>query len=77
MTKRRTVGPSFPMEDYQRTLREHSQGHEANPGGREPPAATRETSRPFTETPQRKPYLPVEDTSTPSVDDGVSFRQKL
>lgn len=58
-------------------MREHIVGHETLPGGRKPPGATRSTSMPFTETAQRKPYLPVEDTSEPDLDDGVSYRQTL
>lgn len=47
------------------------------PPKRRSPGPTRSTSEPYCETNQRKPYQPVEDHSTPSLDEGVSFRQKL
>ena len=58
-------------------VKEHVIGHETIPGGRKPPGPTRTTSHPYFETNQRKPYMPVEDISTPPLEDGVSFRQKL
>ena len=65
------------VEDIEKYRREQTQGHESIPGGRTPPGPTRETSRPFTETAQRKPYIPVADLREPTLDEGVSFRQKL
>lgn len=58
-------------------LKEQLTGHESIPGGRKAPGPTRTTSCPYSETPNRKPYLPVEDTSKPTLDDGVSFRQRI
>ena len=60
-------------DDY----REQIIGHETIPGGHKTYPPTRTTSRPYAETNQRKPYLPVEDISTPGLDEGVSYRQKL
>lgn len=65
------------QHDYERELREQMAGHDPLGRGRAAPEPTRTTSHPWTETDQRKPYLPVEDTSTPSLDDGVSFRQRI
>lgn len=65
------------MDDWEKQEREARVGHEFGEPGREAPAATRTTSCPWSETPQRKPLVPVEDISTPSIKDGVSFRQKL
>lgn len=66
--------PNDPLMDEQ--VRAQVRGHESDPGIK-PPAPTRTTSQPFTETDQRKPYLPVEDTSVPGLDDGTSFRQGI
>jgi hypothetical protein len=45
--------------------------------GSKAPAPTRTTSRPFAETVNEKPYMPVTDTSTPALEEGISFRQAL
>lgn len=58
-------------------LKEQFIGHESIPGGRSAPGPTRTTSFPYGETAQRKPYLPVEDTGTPTLEEGVSYRQRL
>jgi len=66
------------MDDsYAREMRDLSAGHDPLGRGAPPPAPTRTTACPWTETPQRKPYQPTEDISTPSLEDGVSFRQRL
>lgn len=62
---------------YEQEMREQVSGHDPLGRGEAPPGPTRTTSRPWAETDQRKPYLPVEDTSTPSLDEGLSFRQKF
>lgn len=58
-------------------MKEQILGHETIPGGHKTYGMTRTTSRPYTETDERKPYLPVQDTSIPKVEEGVSFRQAL
>lgn len=64
--------------DYERMVSEQQRGVDPLGEARHPaPGPTRTTSHPYTETNQRKPYLPVEDTSTPSLDDGVAYRQKI
>jgi hypothetical protein len=74
------MGESYPGEaEYHKQMQDNSIGAEP-PGG--PPKRycdepTRTTARPWAETDQRKPYLPTEDTSTPSLEDGVSFRQSF
>jgi hypothetical protein len=69
------LGCSMP-EGYENAMKEQVRGHEPDPG-RQAPGPTRTTSHPYAETNQRKPYLPTEDTSTPALDDGVSFRQSI
>lgn len=74
------VGESYPGEnEYRRQMQENTIGAEPPGGGekrycKEP---TRTTARPWAETDQRKPYLPTEDISEPSLEDGVSFRQSF
>jgi hypothetical protein len=71
-------GDGMP-DDYRQQMHDNVSGAEP-PGGdpkRACPAPTRTTARPWSETDQRKPYLPTEDISTPSLDDGVSFRQSF
>jgi hypothetical protein len=63
--------------EFERAMRDNISGHDPKGRGETPPGPTRTTSHPWAETNQRKPYQPVEDTSTPSLDDGVSYRQKL
>lgn len=65
------------MAEYERAMKEQMTGHETIPGGRKSPGPTVETSCPYTETPQRKPYLPVADIREPTLEEGVSYRQKL
>lgn len=66
----------FDPKEFLDLERQNARGFEPDPG-RPAPGPTRTTSEPWTETPQRKPYMPVEDTSIPSLEDGVSFRQTL
>lgn len=72
--------PEYPgMEDYARQVRDNTIGCEP-PGGdprRERPEATRSTAHPWTETDNRKPYMPTEDESTPGLSEGLSFRQSF
>lgn len=80
----RTRGVCIAMDegmpdDYRQQMQDNVIGAEP-PGGdpkRHCAPPTRTTSRPWSETDQRKPYLPTEDTSTPSLDEGVSFRQSF
>lgn len=65
------------LAEMQREMAEMQTGHDPLGRGREAPGPTRTTSCPYTETAARKPYTPVHDMSVPSLDDGVSFRQKL
>lgn len=67
------------MQEYAKQVRDNTIGCEP-PGGiprRERPEATRSTARPWSETDNRKPYLPTEDESTPALDEGLSFRQSF
>jgi len=67
------------MAEYAKQVRDNTIGQEP-PGGdpvRSRPEATRTTARPWSETDNRKPYLPTEDVSTPSLDEGISFRQSF
>lgn len=67
------------MEEYAKQVRDNTIGCEP-PGGppkRERPEATRSTARPWSETDNRKPYLPTEDESTPALSEGLSFRQSF
>jgi hypothetical protein len=71
------VVPCFDDAEFVRIMRDNVSGRSPDGVGRAAPGPTRTTSQPFAETNQRKPYLPVEDTSTPPLADGVSFRQKI
>ena len=71
------VIPDISDDDFQRHMLENTSGCDPSGRGKKSPEPTRTTSRPFAETPQRKPYMPTTDTSQPSLDDGVSFRQSL
>lgn len=68
-----------PMSEaaYQEQMANAQSGVDPLGRGREAPGPTRTTNCPWTETASRKPYAPVTNTSTPSLEDGVSFRQKL
>lgn len=68
----------YSSEEHVRMEREQRAGHD--PLGdpqRSRPEATRTTARPWHETDNRSPYLPTEDVSTPSLDEGLSFRQSF
>lgn len=79
MAKQQPLEPKFceAADDYVRTMAEAQSGVDPLGRGARPPGPTRTTSHPYTETNQRKPYQPVEDTSTPGLDEGVSFRQSF
>lgn len=66
------------IEEFERQARDNLVGRDPL-GDSQPerPTATRTTARPWTETDNRKPFLPTEDVSTPSLEDGVSFRQSF
>lgn len=66
--------PAKAEEAHREQLRGRYPAHEARVQV-EPPG--RECSHPYTETDQRKPYIPVDDGPAPSLDEGVAFRQKL
>lgn len=69
----------FSSEDYEQQAKAQRAGHD--PLGdpqRQRPEATRTTARPWGgDNPNRSPYLPTEDVSTPSLDEGISFRQSF
>lgn len=81
MAKRRNsftaAVPMIEDAEFVRVMQEHVSGVDPRGRGREAPAPTRTTSHPFAETNQRKPYMPVSDTSTPALDEGISFRQSI
>lgn len=81
MAKRYNTTPKFAeaAEDYIKTMYEAEHGVEP-PGGppkRSAPPYTRTSPESYCATNQRAPYQAVEDTSTPGLDEGVAFRQKL
>lgn len=71
------VVPCVEDAEFVRIMRDNVSGHDPLGHGREAPGMTRTTSHPFAETVNRKPYLPVSDTSTPPLADGLSFRQSM
>lgn len=77
----RRYGLAAPMSMAEFEAMENAAERGTEPPGMPPkrtsPGATRTTSNPYCETNQRKPYQPVEDTSTPDLSEGVSYRQKL
>lgn len=79
MAKRSSYEPKFEAagQDYMRTMVEAEAGVDPLGRGHQAPGPTRTSSNPYCETNQRKPYQPVEDISTPGLDEGVAYRQKL
>lgn len=65
------------IEEMEENVRNNVSGFDPIGRGEKAPGPTRTTSEPWAETRDRKPYMPVEDTSTPSLDEGVSFRQRI
>lgn len=73
------IGVNSTLDDvaFRELMKDQVSGHDPGGRGRECPGPTRETSNPWAETKSRKPYLPVADMSEPSLDEGVSYRQRI